>query len=469
MLFIIMFTAILFYWLIIKALIRKTKLRRGWIDAHSDEWHQLTESLLNWKTVTYFGQVPREKRNYAEKNYATRAALMEFWTLETTQRGIRQFVPGLSFLVACAIAASQIANGYHQVGAFVAMLTYWGQLTSPLGTLASEFSSISQKLVGAEKMLVLLEKGPRVHDAPDAKPFSYKEGAVEFENVTFSYDGKRKISDGITFRARPGQTVALVGETGGGKSTILKLLFRIYDADKGRILIDGQNIRDIQMESFRKHIAIVPQDPALFNMTIMENVKYPNMDCSDEEAIAACKAAALHDKIMTFTDAYKEKVGERGTKLSGGELQRLAVARAIIKKPNILLLDEATSSVDSITEGQIQDSLRNLAAGKTAFVIAHRLSTILRADQILVIRSGQVAEAGTHKELIEKNGFYHELWASQLKLQASDTTTVTSKAVPILFDDTKKSDDPDKTDEDSSQSKESESKSKDEQRDCKDS
>ncbi|KAL6246655.1 hypothetical protein RBB50_005962 [Rhinocladiella similis] len=420
MLFIIMTTTIFFYWLTFKALSKNRDLSRVSVDAWHDQYYQLTESTVNWSTVSHFGRLPYEKQRYRDKGDAKRAASLTYWVHSCWSRGLRYSILAINFVAACCIGALQIAYSDRKVGDFVILVTYWSQLTNPLDSLAYSLSKMGQKMVNAEKLLVLLEKSPRVQDVPDSIPFTFFAGAVGFENVSFSYDGQRKVADNITFRAAPGQTVALVGRTGGGKSTLLKLLFRFYDPDQGRILVDGQDVRQVKMESLRKHIAVIPQTPVVFNMTIMENLRYPDLECTDEEIIEACKAAALHEKISAFTNGYQEKIGERGTKLSGGELQRLAIARAMLKKANILLLDEATSAVDSITEKQIQASLRKLCAGKTTFVIAHRLSTILHADQILVIQDGQVAESGTHSSLMREKGPYNELWSSQLQLQATD-------------------------------------------------
>ncbi|KIW46768.1 uncharacterized protein PV06_02406 [Exophiala oligosperma] len=441
MLFIIMSTTIFFYWLTFKALAQNRELSRVSLDAWHDQYYQLTESTVNWYTVSHFGRLPYEKQRYRDKGDAKRAASLTFWVHYCWSRGLRYSLLAVYFVAACCVGALQIAYSDRKVGDFVILVTYWSQLTNPLDSLAYSLSRMGQKMVNAEKLLVLLEKSPRVQDVPESKPFTFLAGAVDFENVSFSYDGQRKVADNITFSAAPGQTVALVGRTGGGKSTLLKLLFRFYDPDQGRILVDGQDIRQVTMESFRKHIAVIPQTPVVFNMTIMENMRYPDLECTDEEIIEACKAAALHEKITTFTNGYQEQIGERGTKLSGGELQRLAIARAMLKKANILLLDEATSAVDSITEKQIQGSLRKLCAGKTTFVIAHRLSTILHADQILVVHEGHVVESGTHNSLMKQNGSYNELWSSQLQLQATDdhgnsrSRSPRKKETPFFYND----------------------------------
>ena len=239
-------------------------------------------------------------------------------------------------------------------------------------------------------------------------------GAVEFKNVHFSYEGTKPIIKAVSFLAQPGQKIALVGETGGGKSTLLKLLFRFYDVSEGAVLIDGQDVRSVTLESLRSCIGVVPQDPSMFNDTVMNNVRYSKLEATDEEVMKACEAAIVHDKILSFTKGYQSIVGEKGIKLSGGELQRLAIARAILKDPAIILLDEATSSVDTDTESRIQRALYKLTKGRTTFTVAHRLSTILDADIILVIKDGEIVERGPPNELLAAKGQYYSLWCKQV-------------------------------------------------------
>lgn len=248
------------------------------------------------------------------------------------------------------------------------------------------------------------------------EPFNFKCGAVHFRGVGFSYDGEKKIIKDFNFRAQPGQKVALVGETGGGKSTILRLLFRFYDAQKGSIMIDGHDVRDVTLSSLREQIGVVPQDPSLFNESIMENVRYARLDATDEEVMEACRAASIHDKILTFSKGYSTRVGENGVVLSGGELQRVAIARIILKNPRIILLDEATSSVDTETEERITNALQLLTKGRTTFTVAHRLSTVKNSDIILVIRDGMIAEQGSPRELLDKKGEYFKLWLKQMEI-----------------------------------------------------
>lgn len=257
----------------------------------------------------------------------------------------------------------------------------------------------------------MLQEKPSVPDGPNT--FEFRGGSVSFEDVSFTYDGRKSIVQNLNFRVKPGQTIALVGATGSGKSTILKLLFRFYDVAGGSIKIDDQDIRDVTFASVHQHIGVVPQTPVLFNDSVMNNVRYSRLDATDEQVIEACKAAAMHDKITTFTDGYATVVGEHGVKLSGGESQRIAIARALLKDPQIILLDEATSSVDTYTEHQIQTALRALTRGRTTFVVAHRLSTVMEADVMLVIKDGAIAEQGSPKELLKAKGEFFDLWKLQ--------------------------------------------------------
>lgn len=274
---------------------------------------------------------------------------------------------------------------------------------------------MQENLVEAEKLLEMLLTPPTVKDG--SAEFKLSGGAVEFKGVNFSYDGRKTIIKDLNFTASPGQKIALVGETGSGKSTILKLLFRFYDVSAGSVKIDNQDVRDVTLQSLRQAMGVVPQDPVLFNDTVMNNVRYSKQDATDEDVMKACASAAVHEKILGFTDGYKTIVGEHGVKLSGGEIQRIAIARAILKEPKIILLDEATSAVDSQTEHNIQSALRRLTEGRTTFVIAHRLSTVMDADIMLVIKDGAIIEQGAPKELLkDKEGKFSHLWSLQTKM-----------------------------------------------------
>ena len=274
---------------------------------------------------------------------------------------------------------------------------------------------MQENLVEAEKLLEMLLTPPTVKDG--SSEFKLSGGAVEFKGVNFSYDGRKTIIKDLNFTASPGQKIALVGETGSGKSTILKLIFRFYDISAGSVKIDNQDVRDVTLQSLRQAMGVVPQDPVLFNDTVMNNVRYSKQDATDEEVMKACASAAVHEKILGFTDGYKTMVGEHGVKLSGGEIQRIAIARAILKKPKIFLLDEATSDVDSQTESNIQIALRELTRGRTTFIIAHRLSTVMDANIMLVIKDGTIIEQGPPRELLkDKQGKFSHLWSLQTKV-----------------------------------------------------
>lgn len=368
---------IIFLWSSGKILSKQKDKRRQWISDMEQEHNILCESTTNWQTVSYFNRIPYEKSRFssAVKNHMSSSISFKLWShLESIVQSIL-LVAGL--MGACSLAAYQVVQGSKPVGSFVMLLGYWAQLSSPLQFFASGFCDIALDLVNAEDLVALLKRKPAIRDRDSVRPLKLTKGEVQFDGVKFSYDGRREVLKGICFEARTGQTVALVGETGGGKSTILKLLFRFYDPMQGSIKIDGQDIRNVTLESLRASIGVVPQDPALFNDSIMNNIRYARSSATDEEIYEACKAVTLHEKFLNLPDGYQTLVGERGVKLSGGELQRVAIARAIIKDPKIVLLDEATSSVDSNTESQIQRSLKALTAGRTTFVIAYASPKLL--------------------------------------------------------------------------------------------
>ncbi|KAF3911656.1 hypothetical protein AA313_de0202391 [Arthrobotrys entomopaga] len=289
-------------------------------------------------------------------------------------------------------------------------------------------------MVDAERVLEILSLKPTVTNRKNARELVVKDGEVALDTVHFDYDERKPALRGISLRAKPGTTVAIVGETGAGKSTILRLLFRFYDVKKGSVKIDGQDIRDVTLESLRDAIGVVPQDPTLFNDTIMNNLRYANFKATDHDIYRACEAAAIHSQILAFPDGYNSVVGERGVKLSGGELQRIAIARAIIKDPRIILLDEATSMVDMHTERRIQKAFGELAKGRTTFVIAHRLSTIVNADQIIVIHDGKIKEIGTHEELLRRGDAYHKLWNKQIR-ESATVNGPSKQTAPLVAND----------------------------------
>ncbi|PGG96747.1 hypothetical protein AJ80_09791 [Polytolypa hystricis UAMH7299] len=390
------------------------------IDGSIKEHTAFLEPIQHWHTVVSFCREAYEKQQYhsAVANHLTTHRSFLHWT---NIKDILQSLPEqLGWIAVTCWVAYCIAIESKPVGSFVMSSIYWTQLSSPLHRIASGFGSFIRDIVRIRKLLQLLQQKPTVVECPDAEPMAVEQGKIEFSCVDFSYDGKRDILKDTNFEARGGETTALVGQTGAGKSSIVRLLQRLYNPSKGHISIDRQDISKVTIDSLRSTIGIVPQDVNLFHATIMENVRYGKLDASNKEVEEACKAAALHDSIMRLTDKYDTIVGERGVKLSGGEKQRVGIARVFLKNPPILILDEATSSLDNETEAKVQTSLKKLTEGRTTIVIAHRLSTIAKAHQILVLKEGRVVEKGNHCQLMEKKGYYYNLWTQAPPLVAND-------------------------------------------------
>jgi ABC-type multidrug transport system fused ATPase/permease subunit len=418
--FVVLVVGVLYVTMAFKLTAYTQPKRRSYMEKSRFESKTLYESVSNWQTVSYFNRIPHEQERYQKTVDETIDAQLSYFYAWSFCYAAQSIVMTLGLLTAAFIAIYQISFSGKPVGNFVTFVMYWGTMMGPLNRLTWTWKQINTTLVDAERLLQLVQTKASVESAPDAPPLKATEGKVEFKNVGFSYDERKETIKDLNFIVNPGQTVALVGETGGGKSSTLKLLMRFYDVTSGSISIDGQNIKDVTLDSLRETLGTVPQDPSLFNTTIMENVRYARLNASDDEVMDACKKAAVHDKVMTFPDQYKSKVGERGVKLSGGELQRIAIARVILKNPKIVLLDEATSAVDSSIETQIQSAFNKLSAGRTTFVVAHRLSTIMDADFILVIDQGQIIQKGTHEELIAlEGGKYQELWSKQTTRKGS--------------------------------------------------
>ncbi|GES92098.1 ATP-binding cassette sub-family B member 6, mitochondrial [Rhizophagus clarus] len=373
------------------------------------------DSLLNYENVKLYAAESFEVKQYSDaiKSYqlADKKSNLTLYILNTTQNVVIQ----LGLLAGCLLCASRIRRGEMSVGDFVMYLTYIIQLYGPLNWFGNYYRVIQKNFVDMEKMLDLLQELPEVKDLPHAESLTVQKGEVIFDNVSFHYDPRVPTLKNISFTIPSGSTVALVGPSGGGKSTIFRLLFRFYDVQNGRILVDGQDIRHVRQRDLRSCIGIVPQDTVLFNDTIRYNIRYGKIGATDKEVEEAAEAAQIHDKILGFPDGYDTKVGERGLRLSGGEKQRVAIARTLLKNPQIVLLDEATSALDTHTERHIQKSLRRMTANRTTLIIAHRLSTIVHADQILVLQGGEIVERGSHLELMQMEGVYHKLWNKQLK------------------------------------------------------
>jgi len=371
------------------------------------------DALLNYETVKYFANETHEAARYDRSLQAYEKAAVKS---ETT---LALLNIGQGIIIACGLigvmllAAQGVAGKWMTVGDFVLVNAYLIQLYMPLNFLGMVYRNIKQSLVDLEQMLALLKVVPEITDRENAPALAAREGAVAFRQVDFRYDPRRPILEDIDFRIAAGHTVAIVGPSGAGKSTIARLLFRFYDVDAGAIEIDGQDIRDVTQDSLRRAIGVVPQDTVLFNDTILYNIAYGRPGATRAEIEEAARFARIHDFVTGLPDGYDTTVGERGLKLSGGEKQRVAIARVILKAPEILIFDEATSALDTKTEREIQASLAEIAAGRTTLIIAHRLSTIVDADQILVLDQGRIVERGHHRELLDRDGVYATMWARQ--------------------------------------------------------
>ncbi|HEV2188578.1 MAG TPA: ABC transporter ATP-binding protein/permease [Stellaceae bacterium] len=371
------------------------------------------DSLLNFETVKYFANETHEAERYDRSLSAyERAAVKSETTLAWLNIGQGAIIAA-GLIAMMLIAAEGVATHRMTVGDLVLVNAYLIQLYMPLNFLGMVYRNVKQSLVDLEQMFGLMKVAPEIVDSDDARRLNVTRGAVVFSHVDFRYDPRRPILEDIDFRIEPGQTVAIVGPSGAGKSTIARLLFRFYDLDVGAIEIDGQDIRDVTQESLRRAIGVVPQDTVLFNDTILYNIAYGRPGAGRAEIEEAARFARIHDFVAGLPDGYDTVVGERGLKLSGGEKQRVAIARVILKAPEILIFDEATSALDTKTEREIQASLAEVAAGRTTLIIAHRLSTIVDADQILVLDGGHIVERGHHRDLIALGGVYATMWARQ--------------------------------------------------------
>lgn len=397
--------------------IRVTEWRIGFVrEANSRDNQSNTraiDSLLNYETVKYFNNERFEAEQYDEGlELWEQARLKNRLSMAVLNTG-QAFIIGVSLVVIMAMAVREVASGQMTLGDFTMVNAYLIQLFVPLNALGFVYREIRQSLVNVERLFGLLGDKPAIEDAADAKALKVSQGEVEFRDVHFSYRADRAILKGVNFTIPAGHTVAVVGASGAGKSTLARLLFRFFDVNSGSISIDGQDVRQITQDSLRSVIGVVPQDTVLFNDTIYNNLAYGRPSASEDEVHYAALQANLDEFIQSLPDGYNTKVGERGLKLSGGEKQRVAIARVLLKNPPILILDEATSSLDSISEQVILDALNEVSRQRTTLVIAHRLSTVRDADTILVMEQGEIVESGAHTELLEQNGYYARLWQQQ--------------------------------------------------------
>ncbi len=410
---VIALTVLAYVWFTIRASDWRITIRQEQNESDTDANTKAIDSLLNFETVKYFNNERMEAERFDRSMARYEVAATKGWTSLGWLNFGQGVIFGIGMTVAMVLSAREVMAGTQTVGDFVFINTMLMQLSVPLNFIGFIYREVRQGLTDIEQMFDLLDVPQEVVDVPAARPLLVTEGHVEFRNVSFAYDPARAILRDVSFSVPPGRTVAIVGPSGAGKSTISRLLFRFYDIQGGAILIDGQNIAEVHQESLRQAIGMVPQDTVLFNDTIAYNIRYGRMDASDEELARAADLAQIGPFIERLPEGYDAMVGERGLKLSGGEKQRVAIARTILKAPPILMLDEATSALDTHTEQEIQAALDMVSQGRTTIVIAHRLSTVISADEIIVLKEGEIAERGTHNQLLAADGLYASMWQRQ--------------------------------------------------------
>ena len=417
---VVVVTIAIYIWFTFRITEWRVKIRKEMNDQDTNANQKAIDSLLNFETVKYFGAEDREALRYDDsmRQYET-AAIKTAYSLAVLNFG-QSLLITTGLVIVMVMAAIGVQQGALTVGDFVMVNAYMIQITMPLNFLGTVYREIRQSLVDMGQMFDLLEQPAEVVDRTGAADLVVQGGEVDFQHVDFGYSRDRSILYDFNLRVPAGHKVAIVGPSGSGKSTIGRLLFRFYDVDAGALLIDGQDVREVTQTSLHHLIGIVPQDTVLFNDTIGYNILYGRADATEAEMIAAAKAARIHDFVLSLPDGYDTTVGERGLKLSGGEKQRVGIARTFLKNPPILLLDEATSALDSETERDIQDSLRLMGEGRTVLTIAHRLSTVIDSDLIVVLEEGRITEQGTHEDLLVKNGRYSQMWQRQQAEEAEE-------------------------------------------------
>lgn len=406
-------TVWIYVWFTVRASDWRISIRRDMNDSDTDANTKAIDSLLNFETVKYFNNEAMEAERFDRSMARYEMAATRIWTSLGWLNFGQGIIFGLGTVIVMCMSALEVQAGTQTVGDFVFINAMLVQLSVPLNFIGFIYREIRQGLTDIEQMFDLLDVPQEITDKPGAKPLAVSAGKVEFRDVHFSYDPNRKILKGVSFEVPAGKTVAIVGPSGAGKSTISRLLFRFYDVQGGQVLIDGQDVRDVTQQSLRGAIGMVPQDTVLFNDTIAYNIRYGRVGASEADVEKAAELAQIGPFIERLPEGYRSMVGERGLKLSGGEKQRVAIARTILKAPPILMLDEATSALDSHTEQEIQAALDLVSKGRTTIVIAHRLSTVITADEIIVLKDGQIAERGTHAELMRQHGLYASMWDRQ--------------------------------------------------------
>ena len=416
---VILITVAFYMWYTYIATEWRIGIRRKMNESDTDANTKAIDSLLNYETVKYFSAEARETARYDRSMARYEAASVNAYVSLAVLNAGQAAIFTLGLTITMALCVQGIRHGTQTIGSFVMINAMMIQLYQPLNFMGMVYREIKQAVIDIEAMFTLLGRDPEIKDAPGVKPLRVTKGTIQFENVGFAYEAGRQILKGVSFTVPAGRTVAIVGPSGAGKSTISRLLFRFYDVGSGRITIDGQDIREVQQTSLRDALGMVPQDTVLFNDTVRYNIRYGRWNATDAEVEAAAAHAQIDAFIRSTPKGYDTEVGERGLKLSGGEKQRVAIARTILKAPPILVLDEATSALDSHTERDIQDALDQVSRNRTTLVIAHRLSTIVAADEIIVLDKGVIAERGTHAQLLAARGLYASMWNRQREAEAA--------------------------------------------------